>query len=100
VLLLDEPTQGVDVSARADIYAAVRAAVERGTSVIVVTSDFEELARVCDRVVVLAGGRVVADLSGTEMAPHRMTELAFAPASADPRSPTSTSTDTLSEVRR
>lgn len=77
VLLLDEPTQGVDVSARADIYASVRAAVDRGTSVIVVTSDFEELSRVCDRVVVLAGGRIVADLTGSEISAHRLTELSF-----------------------
>ena len=80
VLLLDEPTQGVDVSARAEIYAAVRAAVEQGTSVIYVTSDFEELSRVSDRVVVLAHGRVVAELSGSEIEPHRLTELAFASA--------------------
>jgi ribose transport system ATP-binding protein len=78
VLLLDEPTQGVDVSARAEIYAVVRAAVEQGTSVLLVTSDFEELSRVSDRVVVLAGGRVVADLSGAEAAPHHLTDLAFA----------------------
>ncbi|WP_214404293.1 sugar ABC transporter ATP-binding protein [Pseudonocardia lacus] len=99
VLLLDEPTQGVDVSARAEIYAVVRAAVERGTSVIVVTSDFEELARVCDRVVVLAGGRIVAELSGTEMAPHRMTDLAFASTDAR-RADEPRAADTPSEVAR
>lgn len=77
VLLLDEPTQGVDVNARADIYAHVRAAAARGTSVIVVTSDFEELARVTDRVLVLRDGVVAAELRGSEIEPHRLTELAY-----------------------
>ena len=46
MLLLDEPTQGVDVNARAEIYALVSKAVDQGCSVLLVTSDFEELARV------------------------------------------------------
>lgn len=85
LLLLDEPTQGVDVGARAEIYLAVRRAVEQGTSVILVTSDFEELSRVSDRVVVLAHGRVVAELSGDMLVPQRLTEFAFAPAGDVPR---------------
>ncbi|MCW2665215.1 MAG: hypothetical protein JWN57_177 [Frankiales bacterium] len=80
LLLLDEPTQGVDVNARAEIYGAVRRAVEEGTSVIVVTSDFEELSRVADRVIVLAHGRVVAQVAAPHIEPHRLTELAFASA--------------------
>ena len=77
VLLLDEPTQGVDVNARADIYAHVRAAAARGTSVLVVTSDFEELAHVTDRVLVLRDGRVAAELRGDEISASRLTELAY-----------------------
>jgi ribose transport system ATP-binding protein len=61
VLLLDEPTQGVDVGARADIYDLVRQAADDGVGVIVVSSDFEELAGLADRVLVMAGGRVVAE---------------------------------------
>ena len=87
VLLLDEPTQGVDVGARAEIYSLVTRAVENGASAVVVTSDFEELARVCDRVVVLAGGRIAAEVAHPNIEPHRLTELAFsqadAPASRD-----------------
>lgn len=78
ILLLDEPTQGVDVNARAEIYALVRAAVAAGTSVLLVTSDFEELSRVSDRVVVLAQGRVVAEVRPPHLEPTRLTELAFA----------------------
>lgn len=77
VLLLDEPTQGVDVNARADIYAHVRAAVGRGTAVLLVTSDFEELAHVADRVLVLRDGRVAAEVTGDAITAHRLTELAY-----------------------
>jgi ribose transport system ATP-binding protein len=61
LLLLDEPTQGVDVGARADIYEVIRAAARGGRAVAVVSSDFEELAGIADRVLVLAGGRIVAE---------------------------------------
>ncbi len=74
VLLLDEPTQGVDVNARTEIYQLVRQAVAEGCSVLLVTSDFEELAGLCDRVVVLVDGRITAELSAPGsrgLPPHR-----------------------------
>jgi ABC-type sugar transport system ATPase subunit len=77
VILLDEPTQGVDIGARAEIYQLVRAAVAGGAGALVVSSDFEELARVCDRVLVLTDGRIVADVSGDELDPQRLTELTY-----------------------
>jgi ribose transport system ATP-binding protein len=77
ILLLDEPTQGVDVNARAEIYGLISKAVEEGCSVLLVTSDFEELSRVADRVIVLSGGRVTAELRGADIEPTRLTELAF-----------------------
>jgi ribose transport system ATP-binding protein len=77
VLLLDEPTQGVDVRARADIYEHVRRAVAAGTAVLLVTSDFEELAHVADRAVVLREGRVAAEVAGTDLNAHRLTELSY-----------------------
>ncbi len=76
VLLLDEPTQGVDVNARAEIYALVSKAVDQGCSVLLVTSDFEELARVSDRVLVITGGVVSAELR-PPIEPIRLTELAL-----------------------
>jgi ribose transport system ATP-binding protein len=62
LLLLDEPTQGVDVGARAEIYGLIRDAVAEGASALIVASDFEELTHVCDRVLVLAGGRVTGEV--------------------------------------
>jgi ribose transport system ATP-binding protein len=78
VLLLDEPTQGVDVGARSDIYALVNDAVAQGCAVIVVTSDFEELSHVAHRVLVLAGGRFVAELHAPDIDAARLTQLSFA----------------------
>jgi ribose transport system ATP-binding protein len=64
VLLLDEPTQGVDVGARAEIYSLIRRVASTGAGVMVVSSDFEELAALSDRVLVLQGGRTVNELTG------------------------------------
>jgi ribose transport system ATP-binding protein len=65
VLLLHEPTQGVDVGARVEIRTLVKDACQhRGMGVVWVTTDFAELAEMCDRVLVLSDGRVVAQLSG------------------------------------
>lgn len=75
LLLLDEPTQGVDVGARADIYRFIRDAADAGTAVVVVSSDFEELAGLCDRVLVLRDGVIAAEVSGQQLTAHRLTEL-------------------------
>ena len=74
VLLLDEPTQGVDIQARAEIYALVREATQNGTSVLLVASDPEELAHACDRVLVLRIGRIATDVR-PPLEAHRLTEL-------------------------
>jgi ribose transport system ATP-binding protein len=78
LLLLDEPTQGVDVGARSDIYAIVRRAVEQGASVLLVVSDFEELAKVSDRVLVLREGRIVGEVRPPNLNPKLLTDLAYA----------------------
>lgn len=78
VLLLDEPTQGVDVMARADIYERVRAVAAGGTAVIVASSDVEELAHLCDRVVVLRAGRVTAELTGSQLAVREIVKYTYA----------------------
>jgi ribose transport system ATP-binding protein len=78
LLLLDEPTQGVDVGARSDIYAIIRKAVELGTSVILVVSDFEELAKVSDRVLVLRAGRLVGEVRHPNIDAQHLTDFAYA----------------------
>lgn len=60
VLILDEPTVGVDVGAKAEIYALLRAARDRGTAVLVVSSDLEEVTTLADRIGVMNKGRLVS----------------------------------------
>ncbi|MFI5706413.1 sugar ABC transporter ATP-binding protein [Kribbella sp. NPDC051620] len=67
LLLLDEPSQGVDVGARAEIWRLARELANRGASVLVVSSDLEELAQVADRVLVLRDGRISASMAGPEL---------------------------------
>ena len=64
VLLLDEPTRGIDVGAKADIYALVRDWTDRGISIVLITSEMEELFLLSDRVLVLHRGRIAAELEG------------------------------------
>jgi ribose transport system ATP-binding protein len=75
LLLLDEPSQGVDVGARADIYMAVRAMTDGGGAALVVTSDLEELAQFVDRALILRNGRLVGEVSGDELTAHRLNQL-------------------------
>jgi ribose transport system ATP-binding protein len=78
LLLLHEPTQGVDVGARRDIYRFVKsAAVLDQTAVLWVTTDFGELAEVCDRVIVLSEGRPVTTLTGEELSDDAITAAAL-----------------------
>jgi ribose transport system ATP-binding protein len=64
VFLLQEPTQGVDIGAKAAIYTALADVAAEGAAVLLASTDAEELVAVCDRIVVLRNGRAVADLSG------------------------------------
>jgi len=67
VVLIDEPTQGVDAKARFDIYQALRAKADHGTSIIVKSADAIELAGLCDRVLVFSRGRIIRELEGDEV---------------------------------
>jgi ribose transport system ATP-binding protein len=76
LLLLDEPTQGVDVGARSEIYSLVRKAVADGASALLVASDFEELAHVADRVIVLNGGRIAGEVNPPDLTAERLMQVA------------------------
>ncbi|HWK67758.1 MAG TPA: sugar ABC transporter ATP-binding protein [Rhizobiaceae bacterium] len=74
VILLDEPTQGVDVGARHQVYGFIRAAAERGAAVICASSDHEQLEMICDRVLIFSRGQVVGSLSGSDVTKTAITE--------------------------
>ncbi len=67
VVLIDEPTQGVDANARFDIYQAIRAKAEAGAGFVINSSDALELAGLCDRVLVFSRGHVIRELAGDEL---------------------------------
>jgi ribose transport system ATP-binding protein len=74
VILAEEPTQGVDVGARFDIYEALRGKTQEGVAAVVKSSDPIELAGLCDRVVVMSRGRIVEEIPGNELEERRIVE--------------------------
>jgi len=74
VILAEEPTQGVDVGARFDIYEALRAKATEGVAIIVKSSDPLELAGLCDRVVVMSRGKIVDEIRGEQLGERRIVE--------------------------
>ena len=77
VLILEEPTRGVDVGARREIYAEIRRLADKGLAVLAISSDAEEVAGIADRVLILMNGRVVAERDGTADA-HGLIDAASA----------------------
>jgi ABC-type sugar transport system ATPase subunit len=77
VLLADEPTRGVDVGARADIWVQLRHYADQGGAIVVVSSDFTELFDNCDRVIVMANGRTTRELSPDEYTMESTLQEAF-----------------------
>ncbi|MYH70963.1 MAG: sugar ABC transporter ATP-binding protein [Acidimicrobiia bacterium] len=67
ILLLEQPTAGVDVGARGAIWNLIRSEASVGTSIVVTSPDWDELPATCDRVLVLAGGRISAELTGADL---------------------------------
>jgi ribose transport system ATP-binding protein len=77
LLLLHEPTQGVDVGARQQIFSLIRDAAERKHTVVCASSDYEQLSTVCDRVLIFGRGRVVSELVGQNVTKDRITQAAY-----------------------
>ena len=75
VLVLDEPTQGVDVGAKSEIHQRITAAAAEGTAVLICSTDTAELVRLCDRVLVLQRGRIGAELRGGDISDERIDRL-------------------------
>jgi len=67
LLMLDEPTQGVDVGTRQQLFRAIKTAAQNGAVVLCASTDFDQLADICDRVVIFARGQVVDELTGTDI---------------------------------
>ena len=77
VLLLDEPTRGVDVGAKFEIYALLRELAASGTGILAVSSDQEEILHLCSRVMVMRAGRVAAIAPTAELTPRRLLAMCY-----------------------
>ncbi len=87
LLILDEPTRGVDIGARGEIHRLIRDLAARGMAVLVISSEPDELPDLCDRVLVMAEGRIVHELSGDAVTRNAIIEASYAdpPAAAGAR---------------
>jgi ribose transport system ATP-binding protein len=77
LLLLDEPTQGVDVGARQAIWDQLDQAASSGSSVLVASSDYDQLAQICHRVLIFARGQIVASLTGAQLTKETIAERCY-----------------------
>ena len=82
VLIAEDPTAGVDVGAKAEIYRLLDEALGAGLSVVVVSTDFEEVARLCHRALVFSRGQIVAELTGQDLTIERLIHAASVSARA------------------
>jgi ribose transport system ATP-binding protein len=83
LLLLHEPTQGVDVGARQQIFGLIREAAESGVYVVCASADYEQLALICDRILVLGRGRIARQLVGDAITKDRIIEQCYAASAAE-----------------
>jgi ribose transport system ATP-binding protein len=74
LILLDEPTQGVDIGARQTVFGHIANAASAGAAVLCASSDYEQLAAICSRVLIFAAGRVIAILEGAEISKEAIAE--------------------------
>jgi ribose transport system ATP-binding protein len=78
IFLLHEPTQGVDIGAKQQIFTRIRDMAEAGGAVIIASVEYEDLAHLCDRVLVFRDGDAVTELRGADLTEHRIVEQCFA----------------------
>jgi erythritol transport system ATP-binding protein len=78
VLLLDEPTRGVDVGARAEIYTIIRRLAERGMTIVFASSELQEILALADRIQVMARGRITAEFDASTATEHDLVEASAA----------------------
>jgi ribose transport system ATP-binding protein len=76
IIILDEPTKGIDVGAKAEIYGHLRKLATEGVGIIVISSDLPEIIGLCDRAVVMYEGKVRGEVQGAEMNEHSILEKA------------------------
>ena len=82
MLILDEPTRGVDIGARAEIHRLIRALAAQGMAVMVISSEPDELPDLCDRVLVMVEGRIGRELQAAALTRSAIIEASYAATAA------------------
>ena len=83
LLILDEPTRGVDIGAKREIANLITELASEGTAVLLITSEVEEMVELCDRVLVLRDGRIVHDVDGRHIEETKLMAMALGEERAD-----------------
>jgi ribose transport system ATP-binding protein len=76
VVVIDEPTRGIDIANKAQIYAFIERLVAEGRTCIVISSEMQELIGICDRILVMREGRITGEVTGDRMTEHEIALLA------------------------
>jgi len=77
LLIFDEPTRGIDIGAKAEVYRLIHELAARGAAIIVVSSEISELVNLCHRILVMSGGRICDEMNMEEFDEHRILTAAF-----------------------
>ena len=76
-MILDEPTRGVDVGAKAEIYKNINKLAESGMAIIMISSEMEEIINMCDRVMIMRQGKIVGELEKNDMTENNLIKLSM-----------------------
>ena len=77
IMILEEPTIGVDVGSKSDIYEMMNEGLANGKAIILVSSDYEEVSKICKRVLIFCDGQVIAELKGNEISSDSLIQMAM-----------------------
>ncbi|RYF74280.1 MAG: sugar ABC transporter ATP-binding protein, partial [Comamonadaceae bacterium] len=87
VVVIDEPTRGIDIANKAQIYAFIQQLVAQGKACVVISSEMQELIGICDRILVMRQGRIAGEVTGERMTEKNIALLATSDAGADQETP-------------
>lgn len=76
IIFMDEPTRGVDVGAKREIYTIMTDLVKKGFSIVIISSELPEIVSMADRVIVISGGKITGELSREELSQNAIMQLA------------------------
>ena len=77
ILILDEPTRGIDIGAKSEIYALMRKLTESGKSIIMISSEIAEVMQVSDRIIVMHEGNISGEITAEEVTKNNIMQAAF-----------------------